>query len=353
MTCVRVALLITCSVGLALGVGGLASAAERPHAARALFRDTAFESAPRALRVQPSPTAGTSGGTYTAASGDTVQIYAANQYVAGDPSFGQRWADFLASAPHRDELSQLTLVFLPLAHVQSFCGAQALACYWGNTIVTPGEDPAPELPAASILLHEYGHHIAYHRNNDPWPAVDWGAKRWASHENICRQTADGSLHPGDEDANYALNPGEAWAETYRVVAEGALGLPSTAWEIVSRSFYPDEAALTAVSEDVLEPWAENTRTTVAGSLRRTQRQRRLRIDTPYDGKFAVTFANRTRTPVKLQLMDASGATVGTSTVANGRTRTLAAEICGQRSLVLRASRTATAAGSYSVTVSRP
>ena len=38
--------------------------------------------------------------------------------------------------------------------------------------------------AASVLTHEYGHHIADSRQNPPWPSVNWGTKRWASYENV-------------------------------------------------------------------------------------------------------------------------------------------------------------------------
>ena len=59
-------------------------------------------------------------------------------------------------------------------------------------------------------------------------SVDYGTKRWASYENVCaRKIAAGVLFPGAEDvAPYMLNPGEAFAETYRVLNEQKLGLPA-------------------------------------------------------------------------------------------------------------------------------
>lgn len=305
------------------------------------------------VRKLSSPLVGTSGGAYDVVSGQTVRLYSASEYLTADPSYNQRWADFLASAPHSEELSSVTVVMLPLARVQSYCGAQALACYSADTIIAPGEDPAPDLSAASVLLHEYGHHVADNRSNDPWAAIDYGTKRWASVENICRRTADGYLHPGDEQSDYQLNPGEAFAETYRMVAERALGLTSAPWEIVSSSFYPDDAALAAASQDVLEPWSGNTLTTSTGSLTRTQKQRRLRIQTRYDGNVAVTLTNRTKSPLKMQLVDGAAQTHGAATVRSGRTATVRSSICGQRLMQVRLSRTTATAGRYSVTVSKP
>jgi hypothetical protein len=343
-------LLLVSTLGLSLG----GAAAQAGGAAPVSFRESVTApTAGRSLKLQPPPTTGTSGGVYTTADGSSVHVYSATEYVAADPSFNQHWADFLASAPHGDELSLLTLVLLPLTRVQTYCGAQALACYSGDMVVAPGTDPAPDLTSTSIILHEYGHHIAYHRDNDPWAAVDYGTKRWASDENVCRRTVDGFVYPGDEDAHYQLNPGEAWAETYRVMAEQALGLPSPAWQIVSSWFYPDAAALAAASADVLQPWAGNTKTMVTGSLRKAQKQARIRFDTPQDGTLAVTLANRTKTPLMMRVVDGSGTALATATVANGRSRVLRSSICGQRLLRVLLTRTATGAGSYAVTISKP
>lgn len=349
-----------CSFAFAFALGasvGLARASGRDgqRATLAGFREATLANALRTLQLKRSATAGTSGGTYTTASGDTVRIYAADEYLARDSSFNQRWADLLGAAPHGEELGRLTVYFLPLSGVQSYCGANALACYSPDieTIVAPGEDPAPDVPAASILLHEYGHHIAGNRNDDPWAAIDYGPKRWSSDLNVCRGVKDGSLHPGDEEADYRLNPGEAWAETYRVFAERTLGLPSVAWNIVSSSFYPDDAALAAARDDVLNPWVGNTASTVGGSFRGAQKQRRLRIATPHDGSFTVTLRNRTKSMLKTQLVDGSGEAVANSRVATGRGKTMRYSICGQRSVQLRVSRTSTGAGSYSVTISKP
>ena len=88
-----------------------------------------------------------------------------------------------------------------------------------------------------IATHEYGHHVAFNRVNPPWQAVDWGTKRWASYANVCTRTAAGSAYPGDEDGHYLQNPGEAFAETYRLLNESEAGATNFIWPIVDRSFF--------------------------------------------------------------------------------------------------------------------
>ncbi len=355
----RLKVIVGCLVALVLGAGGAltgASGAVRGNPPTYLrFADSTLGPVARSTAAAASPFDGTSGGVYTTASGETVRVYSDTGYTAHDPSFNQRWADFLASAPHGTELSRVTVVLLPLDQVQALCGANSLACYSPDSelIVSPGSDPAPDVPATDVLLHEYGHHIARNRDNDPWPAVDYGPKRWASDKNICQQTVNGALHPGDEAADYRLNPGEAWAETYRVYAERTLGLPVVPWTIVSSSFYPDDAALAAAAADVQDPWTGNATATASGRLAAKQKARRLPIGTPYDGSFSIGFRNRTKSVLKLRLVSKTGAPLATGSVAAGKAKTLRSSVCGQRLLQLEISRTKTGAGTYSTTISKP
>jgi hypothetical protein len=76
-------------------------------------------------------------------------------------------------------------------------------------MIVAGEDTLGGVPREQALAHEYGHHIARHRLNTPWPAIDWGPKRWASYENVCQNVKSGSMFPGNEtEPQYKLNPGE-------------------------------------------------------------------------------------------------------------------------------------------------
>ncbi len=352
----RFAVVASCILVIVLGVIAGASGARGPEPKVVGFADAAIGSVSRSSQLQSgSPFQETTGGTYTVADGESVRISADSSYTTADPSFNQRWADLLASAPHRSELQTVSVVLLPLQRVQTFCGDQALACYSpeSQVIIAPGDDPAQDLPASSILLHEYGHHVAQNRGNDPWPAVDYGPKRWASDKNVCRQAKNGLLHPGNEGSDYRSNPGEAWAETYRVLAERALGLPEVPWTIVSSALYPDDDALGAARADVLDPWTGNRTTTANGSFRGPQTQRSLRLVTPFDGALSVALTNRTKGALKMRLENKAGVAVVSSSVAAGRTKGLRYSVCGDRSLLLRVSRTTTGAGSYTAAISKP
>ncbi len=165
--------------------------------------------------------AGYWGGQYRTAAGELVTIYASNSYPV-DPALGQRWADFLGSLVHGSEISTVTVLLATPTQIARVCGADAVACYspQGAVLYTPGEDPGTDLSAEAVITHEYGHHVAANRTNAPWSALDSGPKRWASAMQVCARTRSGELFPGAEDpGHYTLNPGEGWAETYRVLNE--------------------------------------------------------------------------------------------------------------------------------------
>src|SRR5918911_2743263 len=208
------------------------------------------------------------GGRYTTPSGEAVTVYVSDSY-AQDPAIPQRWANFLSSLVHGSELALVTAYLAPLDEVQTVCGADALACYSprDSLLVAPGEAPTSDISAEAVVTHEYGHHIAAHRSDAPWAAVDYGTKRWASYLQVCRRTRAGELHPGAESIpDYELNPGEAFAETYRVLNQRRAGLMETPWNIVDQSLYPSSAALALVEQDVTTPWTKAAATTYRSSL---------------------------------------------------------------------------------------
>jgi hypothetical protein len=141
-----------------------------------------------------------------------------------------------------------------------------------------------------VIAHEYGHHVAAQRSNAPWNAENWGTKRWATAMNVCRRVRSGKLHPGDERVYYLFNPGEAFAEAYRVLNERTLGLPVTPWALVDASLQPTQAALDALRQDVVAPWATAQPRTYAGSFAKTgpQGPRTFLVPTPFDGSLATT-----------------------------------------------------------------
>src|SRR5581483_3575790 len=130
----------------------------------------------------PSAPPGWAGGPTTAATGETVAVYVSPTIAAADPTAVQRWADFLAALPHGPELSQVTVLIAAAFEVRRLCGAAALGCYddASDTLVSIGQD-APDASAASVLTHEYAHHIENNRLNPPWDPVEYGTKRWASY----------------------------------------------------------------------------------------------------------------------------------------------------------------------------
>lgn len=291
------------------------------------------------------------GGTYRISTGESVSIFASNAYPA-DPAVGQRWADFLGSLVHGSELSSVTLFLAPASLVSRLCGADAVACYSApdNLLVAPGEDPASDLSAEAVITHEYGHHVAAHRSNAPWDALDYGTKRWASSMNVCARARSGELAPGAEDpVQYDVNPGEGFAETYRVLNERKAGRAETPWQIVSDVLYPNDAALAALEQDVTTPWQAATTTTRTARFTRTARTRTYTIATQLDGSLKVTLRPSPGTRLALDVFAASrrvAHVLGTRAVSRSTT------VCGQRSYRIRV-RAVTGTGPFSLAVSKP
>ena len=185
------------------------------------------------------------GGTYTANTGEPVQIEVSDAYPQ-DPALPQRWADYLASLVHGEELASLTAYLAPFDEVQSICGEDALACYssQAQTLVAPAENPGADLDDGGDRRPRVRpprgreppqHAVARHRLRH---------QALGDHMNVCAPAGDGDVYPGAEDAeHYELNPGEGFAEAYRVLNQQQLGQPLLAWQIVSPTFFPDTAAL--------------------------------------------------------------------------------------------------------------
>ena len=187
------------------------------------------------------------------------------------------------------------------------------------------------------MRHEYGHHVALHRLNPPWQAISSGPKNWASAENVCRRAEDGSAYPGDEGDHYSLNPGEAWAETYRLLDERRAGATGSGWEIIDSSFYPDETAFQAAERDVLQPWA-TPRTTVLTNrfAQKTKRVWTIPLSTQLDGILDVTVTLPKNGLQDVVLLDGDRKTVIQQGLWASRTvKRITATICGERLLVLR------------------
>src|SRR5919198_1456099 len=180
------------------------------------------------------------GGRYNTPTGEPVTVYVSDSYPQ-DPAIPQRWANFLDSLVHGPELAQVTAYLAPLDEVQLVCGADALACYspTESLLVAPGEAPAADISAEAVVTYE-------------------------------------------------LNPGEAFAESYRVLNQHKAGVAETPWDIVDQRLYPTADALTLLEQDVTAPWTKPTQTAYRGSLRGGTRSRAYTVATGPDGSLRLS-----------------------------------------------------------------
>jgi len=288
------------------------------------------------------------GGSYPTGDtyGSSVTINVSDSYPV-DQALPQKWATFLGTLVHGPEMAKLTLDLAPAQEVSNVCGAQALACYDPSTgtIEASPDDQLGEASSTEIVTHEYGHHIAANRSNAPFVAETYGTKRWASYMNVCKRAAAGQYFPGSEGSEYMENPGEGFAEAYRVLNLTKEGVPpaSIGWDIVSDDLRPDTTALALLEQDVVNPWTGPTLTHWHGSFG-FGTVRTTNVKTTLDG----TFVARLHAPTKSRMTLV--ASFGTKVVAQGTTVKL--QICGQRSLKLQVKRTL-GSGSFTVDVSKP
>jgi hypothetical protein len=314
------------------------------------FRDTVM---PASGLHYLSTTAAYWGGATTASTGERVTIRFSDSYPQ-DPALQQKWANFLASLLHGSELQTVVLYLAPLSEVQSVCGRGALACYspQQSLIVASADNVTADVSAESVVMHEYGHHVANSRSDAPWAAIDYGTKRWSSYLNVCSLSHSGQLFPGAEDANYRLNPGEAFAETYRVLNERRLGVAESPWEVVSDSLYPSETALSLVAQDVTSPWTGNSASTSTLALTKRAKTRNVAVPTSLDGELRLTLRGVRNARVALDLYGSSGGRLLRTVVSGATTKSLSATVCGTRAYRARLT-LQRGSGRFQLAVSKP
>ncbi|HET7744076.1 MAG TPA: hypothetical protein VFK76_04980, partial [Gaiellaceae bacterium] len=144
-------------------------------------------------------------------------------------------------------------------------------------------------------------------------------------------------YPGNESDHYQLNPGEAWAETYRLMDEQKAGITTGSWQIVAPSFYPADTQIQAAEKDVVSPWtAGQTYRYRKVFAPRTPKVWKIRVATPLDGTIGVSVLFPTRSQSTVVLTSPDGRTVLGKAVRSGaRTRRISSTVCGQRSVVVR------------------
>jgi hypothetical protein len=260
------------------------------------------------------------GGIYTTPSGAHVRVLLSSSFTP-DPSTAQSYADFVDGLLHRSEINRVTIYVMRIAEIPNECGNRAVACYdsRSETIFTPGENPSDgSYTIEDVLTHEYGHHVANNRSDAPWSALVHGTKRWSSHLNVCHYERLGLL--GGE---YATDPGEGFAEAYRVTNGGL-------WQgLVVSLFDPNPATRKLVRRDVLHPWRHRTTTRYLESVR-DQRSTGRTFKTPLDGRLRITARGPRRSGIGLYLR-LHGRTVRRS-IRPGAKQRLSYLICGQRRL---------------------
>jgi hypothetical protein len=318
------------------------------------FTDTILK--PSATRLLADAAATSEwGGAITATNGETVNIYFSDTYPF-DQALALKWADFMTSLVHGTELSTVSIYLAPLAEVQRYCGQSAVACYSpdGHAIIAPGDDPDPQTSAEGVLAHEYGHHIAESRLNPPFTTIDYGTKRWATYENVCAQAKTGALYPGAEDAaHYMLNPGEAFAESYRLMNEQKLSHFVEPWDIVSTLLYPDATALALLEQDVTQPWAPTAATKLSATLTKSKPTKSFVVSTPYDGTLTIGASQTIAARVALSVTSASGSAIANRALTSRTTSPVSATICGQRSYTVKVKLSGTKKTTFTLTVAKP
>jgi hypothetical protein len=340
------------ALAMVLGASTGPASTAATHASHARSIDAAPGTALRADRLART-TVTWRGGPITTSTGEVVNVLVSDALPV-ETVTPEYWAEFLAGLTHGSELARVTSYHAPLTEVQQLCGARALGCYSRNRMISLAEAALDGTTPEEVVRHEYGHHIGLYRDNAPWRAVDWGPKRWATAATVCPKVTRGEAYPGNEGANYSRNPGEAWAEVYRLLEERKDGITTGAWPIIAPSFYPDDAALQAAELDVLEPWASGTVAAFRKAFAaRTPKIWWIPVATPLDGALRLTAALPKGGRHEVTLVGPDRRTVLRRAQWIGeRAKRIETTVCGQRSLFVRVTQ-AGALGRVSVSVFTP
>ncbi len=278
-----------------------------------------------------------------------VDVAISPSYVP-DPTVGQAWANFLTALPQAGDANSVHVYIAPFGEMSTLCGGEAEACYFpaSELLVTTGLGTVSDgQPVEAVAAHEYAHHIARNRDNDPWDALSYGPKRWATSIGACPLVNAGDLEAGENVDNYEFDVAEGWAEAYRMTAT------QTPWSgLVNSVFNPDDGERAAVRKDALDPWEDNASVVRSGRVRRGRYFRNLRITTPLDGAIGIAVVASRGLDIDLSLQSGNRKQLIDVSARRGRRDAVGGLICGQDSLILRMYR-ARGKGTYKVAAVYP
>jgi hypothetical protein len=266
----------------------------------------------------------------------------------------QQIANFLGTLPHGFEMELLTVQLDTPSQIEFDCGFGAQACYYSseNKIVLNGNDtPSPDGASREyVLAHEYGHHIARHRESPaPFPAaIDWGTARWSSYEHVCQRSRAGALFPGNEGLHYFRDPGEAFAESFARLRFPDSGVP---WRWLT-ALEPDANALEAIREDTADPWLGRSALKLRGRVPPRRDGSTVRtFGTPLDGTVSLRPAGR---PLyDLSLLNPAGRVLRTSRHGFSLRHQVNYTVCGQSRLRVAIRSSHRVGGAFKLQIQRP
>lgn len=268
----------------------------------------------------------------------------------------QRVANVIGSFIHGPEVNLLSVQLDTEFELGFDCGYGAEACYFtgANKVVIGGYEEADGDGATFdfVLAHEYGHHVAQHREM-PAPfssAVEWGPERWASLEGVCQGERHGRFYPGDEGTHYFEDPGEAFAEAF---ARYHFREAPPTWHY-SPALRPDAAAFRAIREDTLSPWRGRTSFTLSGRVpARGEGAAVESLRTPLDGLVSLRPASLRGHGYELALRSRAGRLLRRSRNALDPGQRLDYAVCGEHRLRLVITSTRRHPGPFRLQIQRP
>jgi len=317
-------------------------------------RDTVIE-APSVGSAHISASADAGRYSINDGSGETVAVSVTEAcQVACGAADPQQIANALGTFIHGPEMELLTVQLDTPSQIEFDCGYSAQACYYGeeNKIVLSG-DATPASEGASrefVLAHEYGHHVARHRESPPpFPgAIDWGPPRWSSYEHVCQRSRAGALFPGNEGLHYFRDPGEAFAESFAHLRFPESKVP---WRWVS-SLKPDAGAFEAIRDDTLEPWFGRTAFKLRGRVPQRHGGAAVRtFGTPLDGTVSLRPAGQPR--YDLSLLSSAGHVLRSSRHGLSFNHQLNFTVCGQSQLRIAIRSFPRSGGAFKLQIQRP